>query len=107
MKSGCNVLWTDHALSELENTTEYLENNWTERELRNFFWELDHAIELISKNPNFFRFRKRRKILEEQLLLDIIIFITGSKKIQFIFCHYFQTVKIQINWKSKKPLYNK
>ena len=37
MKSGYNVLWTDHALSELKNTIEFLENNWSEKELKNFF----------------------------------------------------------------------
>lgn len=36
MKSGYKILWTDHALSELENTVIYLEENWTERELKCF-----------------------------------------------------------------------
>ena len=27
MKSGYKILWTDHALSELENTVTYLEEN--------------------------------------------------------------------------------
>jgi len=48
MKSGYNVLWTDHAISELKDTLEYLEENWTEKELSNFSKELDHPIELIS-----------------------------------------------------------
>lgn len=32
MKNGYKVLWTHHALSELKETIEYLENHWTERE---------------------------------------------------------------------------
>ena len=54
MKSGYKVLWTDHAISELKETIEYLEENWTERELRNFSAKLDHTIELISKTPELF-----------------------------------------------------
>ena len=54
MRSGYKIFWTDHALSELKNTIEYLEVNWTGKELRNFFRELDHVLELISKNPELF-----------------------------------------------------
>ena len=68
MKSGYNVLWTDHAFIELENTTEYLENNWTKRELKNFFRELDHTIELISKNPNLFQVSKKKKNIRRAVI---------------------------------------
>lgn len=61
MKSGYKILWTDHALSELENTVIYLEENWTERELKNFSRELDNTIELISKNPELFQVSGKRK----------------------------------------------
>lgn len=35
MENGYKILWTDNALKELEKTIEYLEENWTEKELRN------------------------------------------------------------------------
>jgi len=54
MESGYRILWTDHAISELKETIEYLENNWTEKELRSFSAKLDHTIELISKTPEMF-----------------------------------------------------
>lgn len=54
MRNGYKILWTDHAISELEKTIEYLENNWTEKELRNFSAKLDHTIQLISKSPELF-----------------------------------------------------
>ncbi len=54
MKSGFKIFWADHALSELKQTIEYLENNWTERELRIFSAKLDHTIELISRSPEIF-----------------------------------------------------
>lgn len=54
MKSGYKILWTDQAIYELKETVEYLENNWTEKELRKFAAKLDHTIELISKMPEIF-----------------------------------------------------
>lgn len=54
MKNGYKILWTDHAISELKETIDYLLNNWTERELRIFSSKLDHTIELISKSPEIF-----------------------------------------------------
>ena len=61
MKSGYKILWTNHALSELENTIEYLKENWTERELKNFSKELDYTIELISKKPELFQVSNKNK----------------------------------------------
>jgi plasmid stabilization system protein ParE len=61
MKSGYKVFWTDHAISELKDTLDYLEEKWTERELSNFSEELDNTIELISKNPDLFRVSKKKE----------------------------------------------
>ncbi len=55
MTNGYKILWTDFALSELENTIEYLEKNWTERELRNLALEIEETLSLLSHNPNLFQ----------------------------------------------------
>jgi plasmid stabilization system protein ParE len=55
MKNGYKIFWTVHALSELEETIAYLEENWTAQELEIFAKELDHTLELISKNPKIFQ----------------------------------------------------
>jgi len=34
MKNGYRIEWTDNALFELKVTFEYIEKNWTEKELR-------------------------------------------------------------------------
>ncbi|WP_194767707.1 type II toxin-antitoxin system RelE/ParE family toxin [Tamlana sp. I1] len=54
MKSGYKILWTDHAISELKETIEFLEKIWTEKELRKFAAKLNHTIDLISKMPEIF-----------------------------------------------------
>lgn len=62
MKSGYKILWTQHALEELQKTIKFLQTNWTSRDLRNFAEKLDHSIELISKNPELFPFSESKKI---------------------------------------------
>lgn len=54
MANGCKILWTDHALTELSATLEYLEENWTARDLKNFTRELDNTLKLIATHPEIF-----------------------------------------------------
>jgi len=54
MKSGYKIEWTDNALSELRNTYKYLEDNWTEKEIRKLSKEIERILNLISNNPSLF-----------------------------------------------------
>lgn len=54
MRSGYDILWTDHARDELKQTMQYLEEYWTARELQIFLKSLDHTIDLLSKSPHIF-----------------------------------------------------
>lgn len=55
MKNGYRILWTDFALIELERTIKYIEENWTEKELRNLASKLEETLSLLSQNPNMFQ----------------------------------------------------
>ena len=54
MKGGYKILWTDHALSELEKTVEYLENNFSDKQLEKFSQKVESIVYLISQNPALF-----------------------------------------------------
>ena len=54
MESGYNIFWTDYALSELADTYEYLELNFTQREMKKLSVEIEQVLDLISRNPNLF-----------------------------------------------------
>lgn len=53
MKNGCEIHWTLNALTELEQTIEYLQNNFTEKEISKLALETEETIRLISQNQNF------------------------------------------------------
>jgi len=61
MTNGYKIFWTEFALSELEKTIEYLEQNWTEREIRNLAFEIEKTLSLISHNPNLFQSSEVKK----------------------------------------------
>jgi len=54
MESGYKVFWTPHALQELEQTIEYLQNNFTDKEIRRLVHKIESSIEIISQNPFIF-----------------------------------------------------
>lgn len=62
MKNGYNIFWTDFALAELRQTIEYLEEHWTEKELRNFASKLENTIRLISSNPELFQKSEKKNV---------------------------------------------
>ena len=54
MKSGYKILWTEHALSELEKTIAYLESNFSAKQLEKLANKIESIISLISQNPHLF-----------------------------------------------------
>ena len=62
MKSGYKIYWTDNALSELKDTFEYLEKNWTEKELKTLSSEIERTSKLISDTPNLFPLSNKKNI---------------------------------------------
>lgn len=58
MRSGYKLLWTEHALDELKSTYEYLEANFSDKELKALSVDLDKVLNLIQQNPNLFPISK-------------------------------------------------
>ena len=69
MTNGYKILWTDHALDELQKTIDFLEENWTEKELRNLAIKLEETITLISHNPDLFQVSESHKELRRAVVL--------------------------------------
>jgi plasmid stabilization system protein ParE len=74
MKSGYKLLWSDKALSDLQNIINYLTENWTQKEIKNFARRLDKRLDLIIINPKLFpastvRKSMRRSVLTKQTVI--------------------------------------
>ena len=54
MKNGYKIVWSDQAVKELEETIEYLEHNFTNKELRRLSIEIERNLDIISENPLIF-----------------------------------------------------
>lgn len=54
MQNGYKVFWTENALNELSQTIDYLENNFSVKELKFLAKEIEKTVYLISNNPNLF-----------------------------------------------------
>ncbi|PCJ22788.1 MAG: hypothetical protein COA97_12915 [Flavobacteriales bacterium] len=46
-----NIEWTSEAEEQLDNIIKYLEANFTDKEIRDFFSKLETGIEIISRKP--------------------------------------------------------
>lgn len=61
MRSGYKLIWSSESKKNLADLIFYLEANWTEREIKNFFQKLEKIISLIKFKPQIFRVVNRKK----------------------------------------------
>ena len=54
MGNTYKLIWSDEALENLKGIIEYLEKNWTTREIKKFARLLDKNLNLIEVNPQTF-----------------------------------------------------
>lgn len=54
MKNTYKIIWSKRALNNLAKIISYLEENWTEREIRNFAVKVDRCVAILEKNPEAF-----------------------------------------------------
>lgn len=60
MGNGYKILWTEHALKELATTYEYLEANFSSKELEKLSIAIDNTLKLISRNPHLLQASKAK-----------------------------------------------
>jgi len=50
----CKLIWTEEAISNLEDIFDYLTKEWTQREVNNFKKKIGRQLDLIILNPFMF-----------------------------------------------------
>lgn len=75
MRSGYKLFWSEQALADLGNIIEYLTENWSQKEIRNFARRLDRRLNLIIDNPKLFpRTRKKKNVRRSVLTRQTVIY---------------------------------
>lgn len=85
MKSGYEIVWSDQALKELEETIEYLKQNFTNKELRKLAVDIERNLDIISENPLIFsrteRFDIRKVVIAK---FNTLYYKIENEKIEII-----------------------
>jgi len=69
------VYWSEEAENQLDEIIQYLEENWSEKDIRNFFKRLEDSIEAIKDSPYTYKLSQRKKEVREfQLSSQTTIF---------------------------------
>jgi plasmid stabilization system protein ParE len=69
MTSTSKIIWSEEAIKNLDQIIDYLEKEWTNKEIKKFITKLDKTLELISKKPNLFRITNKRKNIHKCVLI--------------------------------------
>lgn len=62
MKSGYKIVWTSHALSELTQTLQYIDQHFSYREIKKLVQKIENTTELIAQNPKLFPKSEKKNV---------------------------------------------
>jgi plasmid stabilization system protein ParE len=68
MKSTYKIIWSDEALQGLKKTIDYLEQRWTQKEIKKFAKLLDKQLNIIQQNPQIFPISNKSKGIRKSVL---------------------------------------
>lgn len=54
MKRGYRIVWTDHALTELSRTIQYLDLNFSDKEIDRLASKIEAVLSYITKHPSLY-----------------------------------------------------
>jgi plasmid stabilization system protein ParE len=75
------LIWTQTAERQLDRTIEYLQNNWTEREISQFFNKLEKGLKTILTTPDMQKKSLRKDgTFEYQISPQTTIFYAFDEK---------------------------
>lgn len=79
------IVWSEKSISTFERVIQYLNEEWTEKEVVNFILETERVIEFISEHPYIFRDTKYHGIKEALVTPhNLLVYKIESEKIILI-----------------------
>lgn len=94
MKSGFKIIWTDRARLELAQTLDYLENKWTEKEMKALAQSVENTVLLMQSNPLLFS-RTNRKDVYRAIVMrkNSMIFLFNQSEKEVIILSFFNHLR--------------
>lgn len=93
------IFWSDESLRNLEDILDYLESEWTKKEVDRFKVKLSKQIDIISKNPQIFPASQYQNRLRKAVLskhTSVFYEIKGNQiYIAFLFSNRMDIKKIK------------
>lgn len=68
MPNGYEVIWSPRAKTDLENKIEWLLENWSEKEVRQFVRSVDERIALVQTNPKLFPTTRKKSQVRKSVM---------------------------------------
>jgi plasmid stabilization system protein ParE len=73
------VIWSPKSVERFDAILDYLQENWTEREMNIFIRKTFHIIGYISENPKMFRRSDKHKNIHEAIITRQVMLIYKIK----------------------------
>lgn len=71
MKSRYKILWTDHALVELNETVSYIERNFSPKEVAKLGEKIESTLSLIAAQPKMFPETEHRTGVRKAVIMRL------------------------------------
>lgn len=85
MKNGYSIYWTENALNELSDTINYLERNFTGKEIKKLVKHIENTIVLISRNLDIFPKSEIKDIYKVVILkFNTLYYRTKDEQVQIL-----------------------
>ena len=85
MLNGYKILWTDLAIEELEETIKYLEEDFSQKEIKKLAKEIERVINLISQNPTIFPLSEKMNLRKVVILkFNSMFYRVANEQVQII-----------------------
>ena len=68
MRNTYKLIWSDEALNGLKEIISYLENRFSEKDVKKFVQKFDKQLEFIKSNPESFSFSPKSKTVRRTIV---------------------------------------
>ncbi|MFI5196220.1 MAG: type II toxin-antitoxin system RelE/ParE family toxin [Chitinophagales bacterium] len=79
------IIWLPKAEKRYDEIIEWLEKNWTDKEIANFVSRTDEVLELISIDPEIYRMSEKRNIRQAIITKhNLLLYRKKGNKIELL-----------------------